>query len=87
MKHDNSRRRNVAAHVAEELKMVTYATPSMEERRKKENNVHVKTRCELYERDRIHALQCERDRMHALQCERDRIHALQCEKKKSKTIN
>ena len=30
------RRRNVAAHVAEELKMVTYATLPMEERRKKE---------------------------------------------------
>ena len=30
------RRRNVAAQVAEELKTVTYATPPMEERRKKE---------------------------------------------------
>ena len=33
--HLDSRRRNVAAQVAEELKTDTYATPSMEERRKK----------------------------------------------------
>ena len=36
--HLYPRRWNVAAQVAEELKMVTYATPPMEERRKKGKN-------------------------------------------------
>ena len=33
-------RRNVAAQVAEEIKMVTYATPPMEERRKRKKQMH-----------------------------------------------
>ena len=35
------RRRNVAAQVAEELKTITYATPHMEERRKKEKKKEI----------------------------------------------
>ena len=39
--HLYPRRRNVAAQVGKELKTVTYAAPSMEERRKKERNMLV----------------------------------------------
>ena len=40
------RRRNVAAQVAEELKTVTYATPPMEERRKK-RKTHLPTKIQI----------------------------------------
>ena len=39
------RRRNVAAQVVEELKMVTYATPPMEEHRKQKQTKNSRCHC------------------------------------------